>query len=57
MYIHTFIEVGEEIEIHTDIGDDELFCSLLIPYRLALCILRRTYRQDYETLFPCCNLK
>jgi hypothetical protein len=22
-----------------------------MPYRLGLCVLRRTYRQDYETLF------
>jgi ABC-type branched-subunit amino acid transport system substrate-binding protein len=29
----------------------ELLCSLLMPSRLGLCVLRRTYRQDYETLF------
>jgi hypothetical protein len=23
-----------------------------MPYRLGLCVLRSTYRQDYETLFP-----
>jgi hypothetical protein len=28
-----------------------LFCSLFLPYRLGLCVLRRKYRQDYETLF------
>jgi hypothetical protein len=27
----------------------ELLCLLLMPQRLGLCILRRTYRQDYET--------
>jgi hypothetical protein len=26
-------------------------CSLLIPYWMVLCVLRRTCRQDYETLF------
>jgi hypothetical protein len=29
----------------------ELLCSLLMPYRLGLCVLRRIYRQDYESLF------
>jgi hypothetical protein len=29
----------------------ELLYSLLMPYRLGLCVLRRIYRQDYETLF------
>jgi hypothetical protein len=23
-----------------------------MPYRLGLCVLRRTYKEDYETLFP-----
>jgi hypothetical protein len=27
------------------------YYSLLMPYRLGLCVLRRTYREDYETLF------
>jgi hypothetical protein len=26
-------------------------CSLLMPHRLGLCVLRRVYRQDYENLF------
>jgi hypothetical protein len=29
----------------------ELLCSLLMIYRLGLCVLLRTYRQDYETFF------
>jgi hypothetical protein len=28
-----------------------LLCSLLKPYYLGLCVSRRTYRQDHETLF------
>jgi hypothetical protein len=28
-----------------------LNCLLLMPQRLGLCVLRRTYRQNYETLF------
>jgi hypothetical protein len=29
----------------------ELLWSLLVPYRLSLCVLRRIYRPDYEKLF------
>jgi hypothetical protein len=29
----------------------ELLCWLFMPYRLGLCVLSRTYRQDYEKPF------
>jgi hypothetical protein len=30
----------------------QILCTLLMPYWTSLCVLRRTCRQDYETLFP-----
>jgi hypothetical protein len=48
--------VKSDVLVLTDSNSDHeglfyFLCSLLIPYWMGLCVLRRTCRQDYETLF------